>query len=54
MIAPGWVTETLIAFKMYPGIGRPAAEVAKTWVRAVDGNMTGQVFDAMPQPVNRP
>jgi NAD(P)-dependent dehydrogenase (short-subunit alcohol dehydrogenase family) len=54
VIAPGWVTETLIAFKMDPGIGLPAAEVAKAYVRAVEGNMTGQVFDAMLQPVNRP
>ena len=29
------------------------AEVAKAYVRAVERNMTGQVFDAMLQPVNR-
>jgi NAD(P)-dependent dehydrogenase (short-subunit alcohol dehydrogenase family) len=54
VIAPGWVNETLIAFKMDPSIGLPAAEVAKAYVRAVEGNMTGQVFDAVLQPVNRP
>ena len=53
-VPPVWVTETLIAFKMDPGIGLPAVEVAKAYVRAVEGNMTGQVLDAMLQPVNRP
>jgi hypothetical protein len=28
--------------------------VAKAYVRAVEGDMTGQVVDAMLQPVNRP
>jgi hypothetical protein len=54
VIAPGWVTETLIAFNMDPSIGLPAGEVAKAYVTAVEGNMTGQVLDAMLQPVNRP
>jgi hypothetical protein len=34
VIALALVTETLIAFKMDPGIGLPAAEVAKAYVRA--------------------
>jgi NAD(P)-dependent dehydrogenase (short-subunit alcohol dehydrogenase family) len=46
-VAPGWVTETLIAFKMDPAPGTPAAQVAKTYVKAVEGNMTGQVLDAI-------
>jgi len=46
-IAPGWVTETLIAYKMDPAPGTPAAKVAQVYVKAVEGNMTGQVIDAV-------
>jgi NAD(P)-dependent dehydrogenase (short-subunit alcohol dehydrogenase family) len=46
VIAPGWVRETLVAMKMDPGIGTPAALVAHTYVVAVEGRMTGQVLDA--------
>jgi NAD(P)-dependent dehydrogenase (short-subunit alcohol dehydrogenase family) len=46
-VAPGWVTETLIAMKMDPAPGTPAAEVAQTYVKAVEGKMTGQVLDAV-------
>jgi hypothetical protein len=46
-ISPGWVTETLIALKMDPSIGMPAAEVAQSYVAAVEGKMTGQVVDAV-------
>ena len=31
--------------RMDPAIGTPAAEVAQTYVRAVEGNMTGTIFD---------
>lgn len=48
LVAPGWVRETLSAMKMDPGPGIPAAEVAKTYVRAVEGRMTGQILDAVP------
>jgi NAD(P)-dependent dehydrogenase (short-subunit alcohol dehydrogenase family) len=44
-VSPGWVTETLIAFKMDPSIGIPARQVAQTYVAAVEGNMTGQVLE---------
>jgi NAD(P)-dependent dehydrogenase (short-subunit alcohol dehydrogenase family) len=44
-VSPGWVTETLIAFKMDPSIGIPAAQVAQTYVTAVEGSMTGQVLE---------
>jgi NAD(P)-dependent dehydrogenase (short-subunit alcohol dehydrogenase family) len=46
-VAPGWVRETLIAMKMDPTHGTPAAQVAQTYVKAVEGNMTGQVLDAV-------
>ena len=45
-VAPGWVTETLVAMKMDPAPGTPAAQVAQTYVRAVEGGMTGQILDA--------
>ena len=46
-VAPGWVRETLVAMKMDPGPGVPAVEVAQTYLRAVEGNMTGQILDAV-------
>lgn len=45
-VAPGWVRETLVAMKMDPGVGVPAAVVAQTYLQAVEGHMTGQVLDA--------
>jgi NAD(P)-dependent dehydrogenase (short-subunit alcohol dehydrogenase family) len=47
VVAPGWVRETLVAMKMDPGIGAPAAQVAQAYVSAVEGKMTGQVIDAV-------
>ena len=46
-VAPGWVTETLAAMKMDPAPGTPAAQVARIYVKAVEGSMTGQVLDAV-------
>ena len=50
-VAPGWVRETLVAMKMDPEIGMPAAQVAETYVRAVEGSATGHILDAVPLPV---
>jgi|SRR5579872_871810 len=47
VVSPGWVRETLIAMKMDPSPGVPAAQVAPIYVRAVEGSMTGQVLDAV-------
>jgi NAD(P)-dependent dehydrogenase (short-subunit alcohol dehydrogenase family) len=47
-VAPGWVTETLVALKMDPSIGIPAVQVAPTYVKLVEGSMTGQTLDALP------
>ena len=44
-VAPGWVRETLVAMQMDPNIGTPAAQVAQAYIRAVEGDMTGQVLD---------
>lgn len=46
-VAPGWVRETLVAMKMEPRSGVPAAQVAQTYLRAVEGSMTGQILDAV-------
>jgi NAD(P)-dependent dehydrogenase (short-subunit alcohol dehydrogenase family) len=44
-VAPGWVSETLVAMKRDPTSGVPAARVAQTYVELVEGSMTGQVHD---------
>jgi NAD(P)-dependent dehydrogenase (short-subunit alcohol dehydrogenase family) len=46
VVAPNWVRETLVAMKLDPGMGTPAAVVAQTYVQAVEGRMNGQVLDA--------
>jgi NAD(P)-dependent dehydrogenase (short-subunit alcohol dehydrogenase family) len=46
-VAPGWVRETLEAMKMDPSPGVPAALVAQTYLKAVEGSMTGQILDAV-------
>jgi len=43
-----WVTETLIAYKVDPTHGVPAAHVAKTYVKAVEGEDSGQTLAAKP------
>jgi len=46
VVSPPWVTETLIAYKMDPANGLPAAEVAKAYVKCVEGEATGLIIDA--------
>ena len=46
-VAPGWVRETLVAMKMDPSAGVPAAQVARTYVKSVEGTMTGEILDAV-------
>ena len=46
-VAPGWVRETLVAMKMDPSPGVPAAEVAQAYVRSIDGRMSGQILEAV-------
>jgi NAD(P)-dependent dehydrogenase (short-subunit alcohol dehydrogenase family) len=42
-VSPPWVTETLAALKMdLPG--KPAAEVAKAYVKALEGGTSGQIL----------
>lgn len=44
-VSPGWVRETLAAMKMDTTPGVPAVTVAQTYVRVVEGAMTGQTLD---------
>jgi NAD(P)-dependent dehydrogenase (short-subunit alcohol dehydrogenase family) len=46
VVSPPWVTETLIAYKMDPAHGMLAADVAKAYVKSVEGDATGQTIDA--------
>ena len=46
-VAPGWVRETLVAMKMDPSPGLPAAQVAETYGKCLEGRMTGQILDAV-------
>ena len=43
-VAPPWVTETLIAYKMNPEGGMPAVDVGRAYVESVEGKQTGQVI----------
>lgn len=45
VVSPPWVTETLIAFKMDTAGGKPAAEVAKAYVKSVEGKLNGVVIE---------
>jgi NAD(P)-dependent dehydrogenase (short-subunit alcohol dehydrogenase family) len=49
VVSPPWVTETLIAYGMDPGIGLPAKTVAKAYVEALEGKRTGTVFEPTPE-----
>lgn len=45
VVSPPWVTETLIARKMDPLPGMPAATVAQAYLASVEGTATGQTID---------
>ncbi len=45
VVSPPWVTETLVARKMDPSPGMPAARVAQAYLTSVEGTMTGQTID---------
>ena len=44
VVSPPWVTETLIALKMDPSHGMPAATVAHAYVRSATGSESGAVI----------
>lgn len=45
VVSPPWVTETLLARKMDPSLGMPAAAVAQAYRASVEGTTTGQTID---------
>ena len=45
VVSPPWVTETLLALKMDPSWGLPAATVARAYVAAVMGRHNGETLD---------
>jgi len=46
VVSPPWVAETLQAMGRDPSHGTPAAKVAESYVRSVEGSDTGTVFAA--------
>jgi len=44
VVAPPWITETLIAFKMDPAGGMSAADVARAYVESIEGQQQGDVI----------
>jgi NAD(P)-dependent dehydrogenase (short-subunit alcohol dehydrogenase family) len=47
-VSPPWVAETLMALKMDPSQGLPAATVARAYVQSVNGTQTGAVIEPEP------
>lgn len=45
VVSPPWVSETLTQLGMDPKGGLPAGAVARAYVQAVEGTMTGQVIE---------
>ncbi len=50
LVSPPWVTESLIALKMDPAQGLPAAIVAKSYLRSVTGSESGAVIEPSGMP----
>jgi NAD(P)-dependent dehydrogenase (short-subunit alcohol dehydrogenase family) len=46
VVSPPWVSETMIAMGRDPSGGLPAAVVARSYLRAVEGSMNGETIDA--------
>jgi NAD(P)-dependent dehydrogenase (short-subunit alcohol dehydrogenase family) len=46
VVSPPWVAETMVAMGRDPSGGLPAAVVARSYLRAVEGSMNGQTIDA--------
>jgi len=46
VVSPPWVSETMIAMGRDPAGGLPAAVVARSYLRAVEGTMNGETIDA--------
>jgi len=46
VVSPPWIKETLVALKMDPSPGLPAAACAKAYLAAVEGRHQGETLDA--------
>lgn len=46
VVSPPWISETLLALKMDPKIGIPAAACAQAYVAAFEGSDRGKTIDA--------
>ena len=46
VVSPPRVTETLRALNMDPSLGKPAAEVAKVYIKSIEGEKSGEVIEA--------
>jgi NAD(P)-dependent dehydrogenase (short-subunit alcohol dehydrogenase family) len=46
VVSPPWIAETLVALKMDPSQGIPAALSARAYVAVVEGKQNGQTLDA--------
>jgi NAD(P)-dependent dehydrogenase (short-subunit alcohol dehydrogenase family) len=44
-VSPPWVRETLLALKMDPSPGMPAATVARAYLASIEGTAIGQIID---------
>ena len=47
VVSPNWVVDTLKMYNMDPSIGTSVDVVAKAYVKALEGTMTGEVIDAI-------
>jgi len=47
IVSPNWVVDTLKAFNMDPSIGTQVEVVARAYLQALEGSMSGQVIDAI-------
>jgi NAD(P)-dependent dehydrogenase (short-subunit alcohol dehydrogenase family) len=47
VVSPNWVIDTLKAFNMDPSMGTPVGVVAQAYARALEGDMSGEVIDAI-------
>ena len=45
-VSPGFATETLLALKMDPAYGTPASDIAKLYLRVLEGHMTGETVSS--------
>jgi NAD(P)-dependent dehydrogenase (short-subunit alcohol dehydrogenase family) len=50
-VSPGWVAETMAELGMDAAQGTPVAEVARAYVAAVEGTMSGEILQPRSDPV---